>query len=87
MRIIANDGREFDSVEECYSYEEKLEVEKIAEQEKQKKLESERKDRYVEIQELRKKIHSLEDNYSKDYGYTIFEDPMALFFRNVGRIR
>ena len=87
LRIIAKGGREFQGVEECLSYEEKLKAEKIAEQERQKKLEADREKRFSEIQELRTKLNSMEDNYSKDYGYTIFEDPLTLFFKNVGRIR
>lgn len=67
MRFISDDNKVFNSKEECLEYENVLKKKEESERIRQEKLESDKKKRYQEIVELRKRLDLLENEYRQDY--------------------
>lgn len=63
MKYISDDGKIFDTEEECCDYEQRIETEKV----KREKLEAERKNRLDAINKKYEELQILLSDYEKDY--------------------
>lgn len=64
MRYISDDGKVFNTEQECCEYERGIEVEKV----KREKLEKERQSRLDTINKRYKELQTLLSEYEKEYG-------------------
>lgn len=64
MRYLSDDGKVFNTEEECYEYEQKVKAQKI----KREKLENERNVRLEAINKKYKELQDLFSEYERDYG-------------------
>ena len=64
MRYISDDGKVFNTEQECCEYEREIEVEKA----KREKLEKERKSRLDAINKRYEELQTLLSEYEKEYG-------------------
>lgn len=64
MKYISDDGKVFNTEEECCDYEQRIEMEKV----KREKLEAERKNRLEEINKKYDELQDMLSEYEKVYG-------------------
>lgn len=64
MKYISDDGKVFNTEQECYEYEQHIEDQK----EKRKRLEEERQDKLNTINKKYGELQNLLSEYEKDYG-------------------
>lgn len=64
MRYISDDGRVFNTEQQCYEYEQHIEDQRI----KREQLEKERQDRLKAINKKYEELQKLLSEYEKDYG-------------------
>lgn len=64
MRYISDDGKVFNTEQECCEHEQKIELERV----KKEKLEKERKDRLATINKKYEELQNLLSEFEKDYG-------------------
>lgn len=64
MRYISDDGKVFNTEQECCEYEQKIESERV----KKEKSEKERKDRLATINKKYEELQNLLSEFEKDYG-------------------
>ncbi|MSA02219.1 hypothetical protein GKG47_09225 [Lactonifactor sp. BIOML-A3] len=82
MKILSDDGKRFESVEQCELYEKSLEEKRN----RAKKLADEKEARYNAVIEAYKKAGKLEEQYEKDYGSAILRDPLDVFFPFISKM-
>lgn len=86
MRYISDDGKVFNTEQECCEYEQKIKQEKIAKEEQQKK----RQERYDNIRkhhkELMDEIHSFEDDYNYHMFSKDYYDGLSQFISELSRL-
>lgn len=73
MRYISDDGKVFNTAQECCEYEQKFERIKNEERIKRENLESERKKMMDEICQRRKELRELTERYQNKFGVIIGE--------------
>ena len=64
MRYISDDGKVFNTEQQCYKYEQRLEDQRV----KREQLEKERQDRLSAINKKYEELQNLLSKYEKDYG-------------------
>lgn len=64
MKYISDDGKVFNTEQECCEYEQNVEAQKI----KREKLEKERKDRLAVINKKYQELQNILSDFEKDYG-------------------
>lgn len=64
MRYISDDGKVFNTEQECCEYEQRVEKQKV----EKEKLEKERKDRLDTINKKYEELQRLLSEYDRDYG-------------------
>lgn len=67
MKILASDGKEFKTTDECVAYEKEQQEYKKAAEEKAKKLKEEKQNREDEIAKKEKELIDLKQSYFNDY--------------------
>lgn len=73
MRYISNDGKVFDTEQECCEHEQKIEKQKAEEKLQRDRIESERKKMMDEICQKRKELRKLTENYQNKFGVLLGE--------------
>lgn len=81
MRYMSDDGKVFNSEQECCEHEQKLEVERM----RQEEIENERKNRLDDINKKYDELQTLISEYKTDYGdnhinLAPFHDVMRMLF-------
>lgn len=78
MKYISDDGKVFNTEQECCEYERKIETDRI----KREKLEMERRDRMDVINKKYKELKDLIYEYRKDYNVSLIplQELMSLWF-------
>ena len=81
MKYISEDGKVFDTEQECLEHEKEIEAEKV----RKEKLEEERQSRLNTIYEKYEELNTLISDYNKDYTYDshihsrkLFDDVMDM---------
>ena len=64
MKYVSDDGKVFDTAQECYKYEQKIEEDK----EKREQMEMERLNRIDAINKKYEELQKLISQYGEDYG-------------------
>ena len=64
MKYISDDGKVFNTVQECCEYEQQVENERT----KRERLEKERQDKLSDINKKYQELQNLLSEYEKDYG-------------------
>lgn len=73
MRYISDDGRVFNTEQECYEHEQYVKKAEETERIKKEKLESERKTLMDQICQKRKELSELTQTYYEKFGVTMGE--------------
>lgn len=73
MRYISDDGKVFNTEQECYEHEQQIKKAEEAERIKKEKLESERKTLMNQICQKRKELNELTRTYYEKFGVAMGE--------------
>ena len=71
MKYLSDDGKVFNTQEECNDYESQIKRREVEAKARQKLLEENKKSRYEEIQNKNEELERLIDSYERDYGLRI----------------
>lgn len=87
MRYISDDGKVFNTEQECCDYENRIRREREEELKRKEKLEMERQNRFDTINKKYEELQKLIVDYRKDYGvilegyFTPFQELVNMLYR------